>query len=101
MLKWQNLSVNLLKYISSLKEEVMKQFFGSGKIFILLAVMTSLLLPAWVYADGPAYSVGLGFEFASGEYGTGIRTDSIYMPFTAAVRPTERLDFSLEIPFVY
>ena len=54
-----------------------------------------------VYADGASYAVGLGFEFASGEYGTGIRTDSIYMPFTAAVYPTERLDFSLEVPFVY
>ncbi|WP_240732213.1 transporter [Geobacter sp. FeAm09] len=60
------------------------------------------ILPAWAYADEPAaYSVGLGFEFASGKYGTGVRTDSVYMPFTATVYPTERLDFSLEIPFVY
>ncbi len=79
----------------------MKQFFGSGKIFILLAVMTSILLPAGGNADEPSYSVGLGFEFASGEYGTGIRTDAIYMPLTLAARPTERLDFSLEVPFVY
>jgi hypothetical protein len=79
----------------------MKQFVGSGRLFILLAAVAVLLLPAWVFADGPTYSVGLGFEFASGEYGTGIRTDSVYMPFTAAVYPTERLDFSLEVPFVY
>lgn len=79
----------------------MKQFFGTGNIFILLAVMTSILLPAGVHADEPSYSVGLGFEFASGEYGTGIRTNAIYMPLTLAARPTERLDFSLEIPFVY
>jgi outer membrane putative beta-barrel porin/alpha-amylase len=78
-----------------------KQFIGQGRLSILLATVTVLLLPALVYADGPSYAVGLGFEFASGEYGTGIRTDSIYMPFTAAVYPTERLDFSLEIPFVY
>jgi hypothetical protein len=79
----------------------MKQSSVTGKIFIFLAAMTTILLPSWGYAEGPTYSVGLGFEFASGEYGTGIRTDSIYMPFTAAVYPTERLDFSLEIPFVY
>ena len=83
------------------KEQTVKHFFGSGRLFIQLAVFTTLLLPAWVYADGPTYSLGLGFEFASGEYGTGIRTDSVYMPFTAAVYPTERLDFSLEVPFVY
>ena len=77
----------------------MKQ--SSGNIVIFLAVMTTILLPAWVYAEGPTYSVGFGFEFASGEYGTGIRTDSIYMPFTAALYPTERLDFSLEVPLVY
>lgn len=79
----------------------MKQFIGPGRLSIFLATFTVLLLPALVYADGPSYAVGLGFEFASGEYGTGVRTDSIYMPFTAAVYPTERLDFSLEIPFVY
>ena len=79
----------------------MKQFIGPGRLFILLGAVAVLFLPSLVYADGPSYAVGLGFEFASGEYGTGIRTDSIYMPFTAAVYPTERLDFSLEIPFVY
>ena len=79
----------------------MQQFSGLRKLFSLLAVATVFILPAWAYADGPAYSVGLGFEFASGKYGTSTRTDSIYMPFTAAIYPTERLDFSLEIPFVY
>lgn len=79
----------------------MRQFWGSGKHIVLLAVMAAVLLPAGVHAAGPDYAVGLGFEFASGKYGTGITTDSVYMPFTAAVYPTERLDFSLEIPFVY
>ncbi|KAB0669466.1 transporter [Oryzomonas sagensis] len=79
----------------------MQHLIGSGRFSSLLAVMTLFILPAWACADEPAYSVGLGFEFASGKYGTGIRTDSIYMPFTATVYPTERLDFSLEIPFVY
>jgi len=79
----------------------MQQFIGPRRFFFLLAAVISLILPAWAFADEPAYSVGLGFEFASGTYGTGIRTDSIYMPFTATAYPTERLDFSLEIPFVY
>ncbi|WP_298437038.1 transporter [Geobacter sp.] len=79
----------------------MKQFCGSARLFTVLAAMTIFLFPARVHAGEPGYSVGLGFEFASGEYGTGIRTDSLYVPFTAAVYPTERLDFSLEIPFIY
>ena len=79
----------------------MKQFIGPGRLFILLAAVAVFLLPAWVYADGPSYAVGLGFEFASGEYGTGVRTESIYMPFMAAVYPTDRLDFVLEVPLVY
>ena len=80
---------------------MVRQFWGLGKYSIVLAVLTTVLLPAGGYAAGPDYAVGLGFEFASGKYGTGVTTDSIYMPFTAAVYPTERLDFSLEIPFVY
>ncbi|TWJ14072.1 transporter [Geobacter argillaceus] len=79
----------------------MKQSLGSGRLFILLAVTATLFLPAAVHAAGPAYSVGLGFEFATGKYGTGTKTDSIYLPFTAAIFPTERLDISLELPFVY
>ena len=78
----------------------MKHVLGSGRSLIFLA-MAVLLLPTLVYADGPGYSVGLGFEFASGKYGTGTTTDSIYMPLTMAAYPTDRLDFSLEIPFVY
>ncbi len=79
----------------------MRKLLRTDRFLTLLAITAVLLLPAWACAGEPAYSVGLGFEFASGEYGTGVRTDSVYMPFTAAVYPTERLDFSLEIPFVY
>ena len=50
---------------------------------------------------GPAVSASLGFEFASGDYGTGTTTRSLYLPFTLTVAPTERLGFSLEVPYVY
>ena len=79
----------------------MKQFFGPVRLSVLLGALIILLLPAWGHADEPAYTVGLGFEFASGDYGTGITTNSVYMPFTAAFYPNERFDVSLEIPFVY
>jgi hypothetical protein len=46
------------------------------------------------------YTIGLGFEFSSGAYGTNTRTDTIYAPLTIAVSPTDRLNLSLGIPFV-
>jgi hypothetical protein len=79
----------------------MANCFRIDKFFMLLAFITVFFSPSRVHAAEPAYCVGLGFEFASGEYGTGIRTDSVYLPFTVAVYPAERLDLSLEIPFVY
>lgn len=78
-----------------------KLFLSSEKLVILLAGLTALFLPNLTYAAEPSYSVGLGFEFASGDYGTGIKTDSVSIPLTVTVNPTRRLDFSLEIPFVY
>jgi len=67
----------------------------------LFAVLCVLLHPAWGRAEATIYSVGLGVEFASGDYGTGIGTDAVFMPFTASVYPTDRLDFTLELPLVY
>lgn len=75
--------------------------FKRLKIFCGLLLASSLLLPGRVHAEGPAFSAGLGFEFASGTYGSDTRTESVYLPFTVAVYPTERLGFSLEIPYVY
>ncbi|HEY6873907.1 MAG TPA: transporter [Geobacteraceae bacterium] len=79
----------------------MQQYFSTKKLSALLVALALSSLPARASAAGPSYSVGLGVEFASGDYGTGIRTDSVFMPFTATVNPTPRLDFTLEIPFVY
>ncbi|QXE91984.1 transporter [Geomonas subterranea] len=66
-----------------------------------LLLAGSLLVPGWARAEGPALSATLGFEFASGDYGTGVTTRSIYLPVTVSVAATERLGFSLEIPYVY
>jgi hypothetical protein len=72
------------------------------KIYLgLLLVGFTFLISATAQAEEHSYSAGLGFEFASGRYGTGVRTESIYAPFTAAFYPTDRLGFSLEIPYVY
>jgi hypothetical protein len=78
----------------------MKYIFSSIKSLNLLAAMTFLLVPASVNA-ATKYDVGLGFEYATGQYGTGITTDAVFIPFVVDIYPTERLDFSLELPLVY
>ncbi len=60
-----------------------------------------LLLPAWAQADGSKYDLGLGFQFTTGKSGTGITTDAVFLPLMVEAFPTERLDFSLEIPLIY
>lgn len=67
----------------------------------LIGVATTLVVPFYVQAEEYAYSIGQGFEFSSGKYGTDTRTESIYAPLTVIVSPTDRLGVSLEIPFVY
>ncbi|WP_020677974.1 transporter [Geopsychrobacter electrodiphilus] len=52
-------------------------------------------------APNPQLSVSLGFDFASGNYGTSQTTDSYSIPLIIGYYPTERLDFSLEIPYLY
>lgn len=79
----------------------MKHYRSSEKLITLLVVMTVLLVPSWLFAEEPSYSTSLGFEFTTGKYGTGINTDAIFLPFTVAVYPTQRLDLSLQIPYVY
>jgi hypothetical protein len=79
----------------------MRHFTVGEKCLTLLVILAVLLPPAWGVAADSSYSVGLGFEYASGDYGTGISTDFVYVPFTVAIYPTKRLDFSLEIPYLY
>jgi hypothetical protein len=46
-------------------------------------------------------SLGLGFEFATGDYGTDDTTDSYKIPLMVNYYPTDRLGFDLEIPYIY
>jgi hypothetical protein len=75
---------------------------GYGKGLLWVGVLLAILvLSGGAYAKEPLLSLGLGFEYANGKYGTDFTTDSIFVPVTVAVYPTKRLDFSVEIPYVY
>lgn len=77
----------------------MSKFTSHFKWLITVAL---LCLPGLGSADDEIhYSLGLGLEFASGTYGSGTRTNTVFIPFTAAVYPDDRLDFFVEIPFIY
>jgi hypothetical protein len=47
------------------------------------------------------YSVSLGVEYSNGDYGTTITTDAVATKLTLAWFPTDLLDLSLEIPYLY
>jgi hypothetical protein len=46
-------------------------------------------------------SISIGGEFNSGRYNTASTTRSFYLPLIASWYPTERLDTSVELPFLY
>lgn len=52
-------------------------------------------------AQQPRFSVGLGLEYATGDYGTNETTDTYTMPLTLEYYPSEKLDFELIVPFVH
>ena len=79
----------------------MKKMVHCGKALCGVLFLGALVAPGRAHADNLAVTTSLGFEFASGDYGTGTRTQSVYAPLTVSVAPTQRLGFSLEIPFVY
>ncbi len=68
---------------------------------IAVGMLATVVAPNHVLAEDYTYSIGQGVEFSSGKYGTNTRTDSMYAPLTIMASPTNRLGFSLEIPFVH
>jgi len=61
------------------------------------------LLPSFAVAGSgdTVLSVGLGVEYATGDYGAGVTTDSVTVPLTIDWYPLQRLEFKVEVPFIY
>ncbi len=65
-------------------------------------VLAALLVAApAIAAPAKPYALGLGLNFASGDYGTDTTTRSVRVPLTVDYFPTDRLDFELIVPFLY
>lgn len=70
------------------------------RVFCLVG-MYSMIVAGSAYADQLHYSLGLGLEFSTGKYGADTRTNAVFVPLSVAVFPSDRLDFFLELPFIY
>lgn len=72
----------------------------AGCTVLVLVVVSGLFSPPAQGADRKL-SLGLGFEFATGDYGTDETTDSYKIPLMVNYYPNDRLAFELEIPYIY
>lgn len=69
-----------------------------------ITVLSSVILFSFAsaaFAGDTLLSVGLGIDFATGKYSTGITTDSITVPLTIRAYPSDRLDLELILPYIY
>mgnify|MGYP001222887180 CR=1 FL=1 len=74
---------------------------GLIKLFWFMLLTMVAILPANAVVIAPQVSVGLGFEFTSGDYGTATTTNSVYAPLMIDVSTAGGWGVSLDIPYVY
>jgi hypothetical protein len=51
--------------------------------------------------DRPSYMLGIGFDYETGDYGTGNDSEFISVPFYLDIYPTDRFDIELVVPYLY
>jgi hypothetical protein len=68
---------------------------------IFLIFSGNILWGAELSEKTPVASISIGGEYSSGSYNTGSPTRSFYLPLIVGWYPSERLDMSLELPFLY
>ena len=76
----------------------------SGRTIAIFALMVLLGFPLAAVAAGNTgnnLSMGIGFNYATGDYGTGQTTDSLAIPLVVDFYPTKRLNFELVVPYLY
>jgi len=66
----------------------------------LIAVQAASVLAAQPQPQ-PQFSLGMGLEYVTGDYGTSETTDTYTLPLTLDYYPSEKLDFELIIPLIH
>ena len=80
----------------------MKIFWKSLSYGLAAQVIVAIFLAGPSFAaDGQKFTVGVGMQYATGDYGTDITTDSLQIPLTIDYFPTDRVNFEFTIPYVY
>jgi hypothetical protein len=81
---------------------MMKNYWKSiyNGIGALVMMTVSIAGPTFA-ADAGKFAVGVGMEYATGDYNTAITTDSLRLPLTIDYFPTKRVSLELVIPFLY
>lgn len=80
----------------------MRDLKGLAAIAAMLGTLIVLhTVNALAAQPQPILSLGLGLEYATGDYGTDETTDTYTMPLTVDYYPSEKLDFELVAPFVH
>jgi hypothetical protein len=71
--------------------------FGRAALIAALLLFSSI----GIASAETRYSLDLGFDFSSGDYGTGITSDSTLVSLVFGYYPTDRLDLKVSIPWQY
>jgi len=80
----------------------MKHYWKSLSYGLVAQVIVAISLAGPLYAaDAQKFAVGVGVQYATGDYGTDVTTDSVQIPLTIDYFPTDRISFELTIPYLY
>lgn len=80
---------------------MMRRSLRRGGLTALVLVVVCGLFSVPAQGADRKLSLGLGLEFATGDYGTDQTTDSYKIPLIVGYYPTDRLGFELEIPYLF
>jgi hypothetical protein len=77
----------------------MKRFPSSRIAVSCLAALSGLAAPTAVLATEPTFSLGVGAEYTTGDYGGDASVDEVYVPVTATY-DANRVSLRLTVPFL-
>jgi hypothetical protein len=78
---------------------IIKRLNATRLTVLPLAAFTIASLPGIAAAEAPRFSLGVGAEYSTGEYGDDESVDEFYMPVTGTL-DLERVAFRLTVPFL-
>lgn len=78
-----------------------RKIFTGAVLVLSVSMFSAVSWSADLSGKEPAASISIGAEFSSGTYNSATTTSSLYIPLVVSWYPTERLDMSIEVPYVY